>query len=1202
MLVQQYIYFIAFCLTLTGCVQQNEVPFPYELNGYRPLKHDSLPEIPWVALKEPDSIGVAKYKTRPFDVDQLPARPFNSIRTRAVGEPKQKAISWDLSPLDAGSFMPDTVKVAVTRKMVPPPIVSRLEPPKLLKNTTSGLLQWSEEEGLANNLVNAITTDKEGTIWFATAAGLSRLTTDGSLTFPIAENTQNGSPFPIFGLAVGPDNSLWVATCGNGIYVLDPLRDSMTHYADNRCFLFMVIDTKNELWIGSFNNQLIRADLNYANRKFLTGVDPAVSGLEDGTGRLWIGSREKVTVIDKERKTRKTLGKENGFQPNVAIRFVEDSDHNVWVCNFANGLYKVDATRNQVVYVDSALGISSPVMDMKQDEKKRLWLMTKDSLLLYNPREQRLRSFYTGARVVNQAKSESIIDHQGIIWMGTIDKGLLLIDTKGPLPENLDSTAGLTNVNTWGTLDDAAKHRMWIGTKKGLNIVDYHTGVVRYLLVGEQMIDNIRRISRIGDNEFFYTTDRGLFLYDDNKKILKAFAFPPSTNDFYPLEAIRIDEDELFINTIDGLIKLNLGSGSFHLYNTTHNLPTPLIWNMIRTSKGDTWLATDSGLVQLSTDQKKLRAIGRKNGLLNDIIYRMVEMPNGKIALAMVGGVSIFDPVHNTIANIPINQGPVPAQIFDMVFSNGLLYGGSQDGLYVIDVDDTRARYRYTRYGKRQGFPFNDYNQGASAASANGLIWFGINPLTTVVTQPPSIDTLKESVEITGVRIKDASPDFRNLNKGGGSAIDSAAGLDRVSFFKKIDGINWDSLTGKHHMPVGLQMDHDVNAISFNFSSTDLRSRENTVFSYFLEGADTSWSEPTPRPFSRTYFNLSPGQYVFKVRAKGFYGNWSDEAVFPFMIRIPWWRSWWALTLFALSFALAAWLVAGYRARMLKKENLLLEQRVNERTVALQHSIQELKTTQAQMIQREKMASLGELTAGIAHEIQNPLNFVNNFSEVNQELLTDLKDEIKKGDEQAINDLLDDLHTNNVKINQHGKRADSIIKSMLQHSRTSSGDKESTDLNELCEEYLQLSYHGMRAKEKDFNVKLHSDLAKDLPAVKLVPQDIGRVLMNLLNNAFYATRKSKKTGQPGYEPQVSLTTALQDKMVTIAITDNGDGIPAELMKKIFQPFFTTKPTGEGTGLGLSLSFDIVTKGHGGQLQVQTEPGIGTTFTVILPKS
>lgn len=1196
---QQYICFVFFCLALLGCAQQNEAPFPYDLNGYRVAKQDSLPQLPWVTIGEPDSLGRVKFKTQPFFIDQLPKRRFNSIQTRAVADFKQKAISWDVQPLDAGGLKPDTLEVAVTRKLVPTPVVSRLEPPKILKNTTSGFLQWSEEEGLANNSVTAMTVDKQGTRWFATAAGLSRMTNDGTLTYTITANTQNGAPFPIMSMAVGPDNRLWLASCGNGIYVLDPLRDSMTHYADNRCFLFMFIDSKNELWVGALNNQLIRADLQYANRKFISGVDQAVSGMEDKAGRLWIGSREKITLIDAERKTRKTVGKENGFQPNVAIRLVEDNDLNVWVCNFAKGLYKLDAEHNQVTYIDSAMGISSSIIDIQQDDSNDLWLMSRDSVFRYNRSQQSLRSFYTGARLINQLKTESGIDHQGIIWMGTLDKGLLLIDTRGPLPENLDSTAGLTNLNTWGTLDDSAQHRIWVGTKKGLNIIDYSSGTVRYLITGDLMKDNIRRVSSLGNNDIFFATDNGLFLYDSTRQTLTSYDFPPSTNYFYPMEAVRNHDDEVFVNTISGLIRLNIRNGYYHRFAAKQNLPSSLIWNMKRASTGDTWLGTDSGLAQMSADRTRVRTYRKQHGLLSDIVYRVLEMPDGKIAAAMVGGVSVIDPKKNTIISIPLKQGPISAQIFDMVCYKGLLYAGSQDGLFVIDLDASGSKYRVTRYGKRQGFLYNDYNQGAGIATANGQIWFGISPVTTVVTQPPFIDTVATSVEITNIRIKDALPDFRNLNRSRSADLDSVSGVDDVSVFKQIDGIHWDSLTGKHHLPVGLEMEHDVNAISFNFTSTDLRSRENTMYSYRLQGVDTGWSASSPRPFSRTYFNLSPGRYTLKVRAKGFYGTWSPEAEFAFEIRIPWWRSWWALTLFALSFAFLAWLVAGYRARMLKKENVLLEQRVNERTVALQHSIQELKTTQAQMIQREKMASLGELTAGIAHEIQNPLNFVNNFSEVNQELLTDLKDEINKGDEKAINELLDDLHSNNVKINQHGKRADSIIKSMLQHSRTSSGDKELTDLNALCEEYLQLSYHGMRAKEKDFNVKIHSNLAEGLPQVKMVPQDIGRVLMNLLNNAFYATRKSKKFGQPGYEPQVSLSTALQDRVVTISVSDNGDGIPAELMKKIFQPFFTTKPTGEGTGLGLSLSFDIITKGHGGQLQVQTEPGVGTTFIISL---
>jgi signal transduction histidine kinase len=477
-----------------------------------------------------------------------------------------------------------------------------------------------------------------------------------------------------------------------------------------------------------------------------------------------------------------------------------------------------------------------------------------------------------------------------------------------------------------------------------------------------------------------------------------------------------------------------------------------------------------------------------------------------------------------------------------------------------------------------------------------GQLWWGVTPNVTVVTQPLQLDTIPTEVRLNGLRILYQRLQFRNNN--GQSGRNKGQAPDQTI----PQGITWDSLSGSFNLPIGLRLPHNQNTVNIDFNTNDVRSRDQIVYTYMLEGEDSGWCRPTPIPESKTYFNLSAGKYSFRVKAKGANGIWGPVATISFEVLKPWWIQWWALILYLGALALFTWLVSNYRARMLKKENSQLEKRVNERTVALENSIQELKTTQAQMIQREKMASLGELTAGIAHEIQNPLNFVNNFSEVNQELLIDLQTEIDKGNDKAVVELLQDLHSNNVKINQHGKRADSIIKSMLQHSRSSSGDKESTDLNALCDEYLQLSYHGMRAKEKDFNVKIHSTLAKDLPLVRMVPQDIGRVLMNLLNNAFYAARKSKKTGQPGFEPQVSLTTATQERMVTISITDNGDGIPEDLMKKIFQPFFTTKPTGEGTGLGLSLSFDIITKGHGGQLQVQTEPGMGTTFIISLPKS
>jgi signal transduction histidine kinase len=301
------------------------------------------------------------------------------------------------------------------------------------------------------------------------------------------------------------------------------------------------------------------------------------------------------------------------------------------------------------------------------------------------------------------------------------------------------------------------------------------------------------------------------------------------------------------------------------------------------------------------------------------------------------------------------------------------------------------------------------------------------------------------------------------------------------------------------------------------------------------------------------------------------------------------------------------------RSQLIVQQKIELEKQVEERTAELKHSLENLKSTQSQLIQSEKMASLGELTAGIAHEIQNPLNFVNNFSEVNKELVEELKSELTVGNTQAAIEIADDIRENEQKIIHHGKRADAIVKGMLQHSRISSGQKELTDINALCDEYLRLSYRGLRAKDKTFNATVESDLDQTIGKINTVPQDVGRVILNLINNAFYAVSEKVKlqaaslptptesfrTGQAGYKPQVIVRTRkLRDK-IEIKVEDNGNGIPKDIVDKVFQPFFTTKPTGEGTGLGLSLAYDIM-KAHGGEIKVETREGEGSEFIIQLP--
>ncbi|MBK7426833.1 MAG: histidine kinase [Saprospiraceae bacterium] len=291
-----------------------------------------------------------------------------------------------------------------------------------------------------------------------------------------------------------------------------------------------------------------------------------------------------------------------------------------------------------------------------------------------------------------------------------------------------------------------------------------------------------------------------------------------------------------------------------------------------------------------------------------------------------------------------------------------------------------------------------------------------------------------------------------------------------------------------------------------------------------------------------------------------------------------------------------------------------LEVQVAERTrelmgqkESLEKVLEDLRATQTQLIHAEKMASLGELTAGIAHEIQNPLNFVNNFSEVNNELFLELKEELDNGDIDEVKAIAADIEQNLQKISHHGKRADAIVKGMLQHSRSSGLHKEMTDINALADEYFRLAYHGLRAKDKTFNAKLNSEFDENAGSINVIAQDIGRVILNLITNAFYAVDEKRKSGLEGYEPTVTVSTKRkaaageEDELIQISVKDNGSGIPQGVLDKIFQPFFTTKPTGQGTGLGLSMSYDIITA-HGGEFKVETKEGEGSEFIILLPVS
>ncbi|HRH51125.1 MAG TPA: ATP-binding protein [Panacibacter sp.] len=358
------------------------------------------------------------------------------------------------------------------------------------------------------------------------------------------------------------------------------------------------------------------------------------------------------------------------------------------------------------------------------------------------------------------------------------------------------------------------------------------------------------------------------------------------------------------------------------------------------------------------------------------------------------------------------------------------------------------------------------------------------------------------------------------------------------------------------------------------------------------------------------YIILSLVNDILQQASKEIYKSWSnflDAGIF-----------------FSIVWMVAMWIIGNKQKKALEKEKQIrleeerqskltamlkdqLEIQVAERTAELtqqkeelQHALTELKSTQAQLIQSEKMASLGELTAGIAHEIQNPLNFVNNFSEVSSELLEEMQAELDADNKEEAFNIAADVKQNLEKIIYHGKRADAIVKGMLQHSRSSSDKKEPVDINALTDEYLRLSYHGLRAKDKSFNATMNTDFDGSIGKINIVPQDIGRVLLNLFTNAFYSVSAKKKNLGNDYDPAIWVSTKKEVNKIIIKVRDNGTGIPQKVLDKIYQPFFTTKPTGEGTGLGLSLSYDIITKMHGGTITAETKENEFAEFTIELP--
>jgi signal transduction histidine kinase/ligand-binding sensor domain-containing protein len=887
--------------------------------------------------------------------------------------------------------------------------------------------------------------------------------------------------------------------------------------------------------------------------------------LEDKIGNLWFGT-DGGGVSRYDGKTFMCFTKAQGLANNAVSSIVEDKSGNLWFSNFGGGLSRYDG--KSFMNFTTAQGLASYfVFSIAEDKIGNLWFGSQGGGV----------SRYDGKSFMNFTKAQGLADNvysivedkSGNLWFGTIGDGVSRYDGKSFT--NFTTAQGLAN-NFVQSIAEDKNGNFWFGTAGG--------GVSRY------------------DGKSFtnFTTTQGL------------------ANNF--VQSILEDKSgNLWFGTYGGGVSRYDGK-SFMNFTTAQGLASNYAWSIAEDKNGNLWFGTEGGGVSrllfkdvalLANKTEKVKAAGPVffdnfttiNGLANDVVYKVVEDKQGNIILGTNLGFTL-----------------IPAKATALPFS------------------EIKPNLEY--YNSSTGYPVKDINANAMFCDSKGIIWAGTGSDKTGLVRfdYASLDK-KEHIQtpkliIQSVKIKDENICWYNLQSKNvrKKLQDSSTALlqeflaygktmtasENDSILKRFGDIQFTSISKFYPLPQNLVLPYAHNQIAFEFTAIEVEKPFLIKYQYMLEGYDKDWSPVTNRT-NANFGNIHEGTYTFKLKAQGANGVWCEQVSYTFKVLPPWYRTWWAYSIYALLFLSGLGFFSKWRERNLRAEKEKLEKTVEERTseVILQketveRTLTQLQSTQAQLIQSEKLASLGELTAGIAHEIQNPLNFVNNFAEVSTEMLVEMDAELEKGDIHEAKAISADLQQNLSKINHHGQRASAIVKGMLEHSRTSTGVKEPTDLNALADEYLRLAYHGLRARDSSFNAVMETHFDPDLPLVSVIPQDIGRVLLNLINNAFYAVNDKAKQGIEGYSPMVTVGTKKLENAIEISVQDNGNGIPETIKDKIFQPFFTTKPTGQGTGLGLSLAYDIVTKGHGGTLEVESTvanpdnggENLGSVFIISLP--
>ena len=1051
------------------------------------------------------------------------------------------------------------------------------------KSFTNFTRETSDSTGLSHNYINDFCEDQEGDIWISTGIGLNRYSREQDKIFQYKWKGEDVQQFNDMGaLKVIHDEdepgTIWITYSESRLIKLNTKTDEALTY--------QLPGKKNPLVLKSSKSPL------FPDHLLVGTTELYLFNKNNGQFKLIFSLDQSNDVFDNRFN-------DLVFDPtNKNIIWCATGD--IWGRGTLGGLlrFNLETEESKLFTWQNRPGEipDRHILTICFAGPEKLWVGTRNyGALLYDMKQDhffnyKYNEYDEGSLVTGNAIRALLLDHSGTLWFGTWGDGVSLLS---PALQKFTHYKHLPYLNSglpdnWITgITEDKDGKIWIGTKSG----------------GLSKFDPVHKTFENHFQEFSLPEDpiEITYVYYDSRHKLWIGTYADALYRYDPVSGLKIHypkgnsprsvsqkrisaiaelvEGEILISTYGGGLNIyNYNSDSFMQYVNdpadSTSIPDNQIWLSFLGDDSNYYMGGNSiaGLIRFNPKTKKFSEplarptfntflVSAKNShgkiFIDALSFGLAELTVGDT----VGIRTLLDNMGN-----PIVGGESIA-----VDTQDKIWLGTDNGLVRYDPE-TLDLVRYDPDDGLQGYYF--YRYSAFTSSSGTMYFGGLNGLNTFNPEEIQLSNYKPPLVLTGFKV----------------------------FQKELKIAQESPLKQNILLTNKIELTHAQNDFSISFSGLDYTNPHKIQYKYKLENHDNEWKN-AGNFAAAGYTNMDPGDYTFQVISTNADGVWNDDIKsLEIIINPPWWQTTLAYIAYGLIFIIGVIVIDRIQRKRLKeKQHARAREKELEQARVIKKAYDKLKTTQQQLIHSEKMASLGELTAGIAHEIQNPLNFVNNFSDVSVDLVEELNEELKEGNTEEVKSISQDLKQNLEKIHHHGERASSIVKGMLEHSRAGNDKKQPTDINAMADEYIRLAYHGIRAKDNSFNADFKADLDENLPKINVVGQDIARVVLNLINNAFFAVADKASSNQdPDYKPKVIISTKKLENHIEIMVKDNGNGIPSEIIDKIFQPFFTTKASGEGTGLGLSISYDIITKGHDGELKVETEKGKGTEFIIHLP--